>query len=284
MRVSNPYQITEPAVISFSGGRTSAFMLHKILETHRGSLPEDVEVVFANTGKEMPATLDFVEACAKNWGIEIVWLQYGGRTKKPNSKNFSYKYDVVTYATAARNGEPFALAISDAGSLPNSVLRWCTGQLKVRTIHRYAIDHGFEEPYLTVIGIRADEQSRARKLHKKLVEKQDNYCPMVEAGHTKKHVDDFWSSQNFDLALPSIGGVTALGNCDLCFLKGRKKRLSIIREKPDLADWWSAQEELQNDQFDRASPSYMQMKVIAKDQGNLFDFEDGPDIACFCGD
>jgi len=27
----NPYEITEPTCISFSGGRTSAFMLHKVL-------------------------------------------------------------------------------------------------------------------------------------------------------------------------------------------------------------------------------------------------------------
>ena len=50
----NPYRINEPAAISFSGGRTSAFMLFKVLEAHDGQLPDDVVVTFANTGKEMP--------------------------------------------------------------------------------------------------------------------------------------------------------------------------------------------------------------------------------------
>ncbi len=280
----NPYFVQEPAVISFSGGRTSAFMLYQILDAHDGVLPSYVRTVFANTGKEMPATLDFVEACSQNWGVPITWLEYGGRTPKPNSKNYDYRFEVVNYETASRNGEPFALAIKDAGQLPNPVSRWCTGQLKVRTIHRYAMANGYEEPYLTLIGIRADEKGRARKLHKKLVEKQENYCPMVEAGHTKADVSAFWVSRNFDLALPTVDGVTDWGNCDLCFLKGRSKRLSIVREAPQLADWWAEQEQQIGDQFDRMSPSYAQMKSIASDQGRLFDFEDGPELDCFCGD
>ena len=52
--MSSPYLIKEQAIISFSGGRTSAFMLWKILEAHGGTLPDNLKVVFANTGKEMP--------------------------------------------------------------------------------------------------------------------------------------------------------------------------------------------------------------------------------------
>ena len=39
--------------ISFSGGRTSAYMLHQILAVN-GDLPERCKVVFSNTGREMP--------------------------------------------------------------------------------------------------------------------------------------------------------------------------------------------------------------------------------------
>ena len=50
----NPYKIEGPALISFSGGRTSGFMLHNIIQAHGGKLPDDIHVVFANTGKEAP--------------------------------------------------------------------------------------------------------------------------------------------------------------------------------------------------------------------------------------
>ena len=56
----NPYYIDHfenGAVISFSGGRSSAYMLYKILEAHDFKLPEYIKVIFANTGKEMPQTL-----------------------------------------------------------------------------------------------------------------------------------------------------------------------------------------------------------------------------------
>lgn len=53
--MSEPFFVTGPALISFSGGRTSAYMLWRILEAHDGTLPDDVHVTFANTGKEREA-------------------------------------------------------------------------------------------------------------------------------------------------------------------------------------------------------------------------------------
>ena len=56
---SSPFRIQGPAIISFSGGRTSAYMLWRILQAHDGELPPDVHVIFANTGREMEGTLRF---------------------------------------------------------------------------------------------------------------------------------------------------------------------------------------------------------------------------------
>ena len=60
-------------IVSFSGGLTSAYMLFKILEKCKNSVP--VKVVFCNTGLEHEGTLKFVEDCAINWKIDVVWLE-----------------------------------------------------------------------------------------------------------------------------------------------------------------------------------------------------------------
>ena len=45
--IRNPYRVPRPAVISFSGGRTSAYMLRSVVDAYGGSLPPDIAVIFA---------------------------------------------------------------------------------------------------------------------------------------------------------------------------------------------------------------------------------------------
>ena len=52
--IRNPYRVPRPAVISFSGGRTSSYMLKKIVDAYGGRLPSDIAVVYVNTGMERP--------------------------------------------------------------------------------------------------------------------------------------------------------------------------------------------------------------------------------------
>lgn len=131
----NPYLLDTPAVVSFSGGRTSGYMLYHILQAFGGALPDGVKVVFCNTGKERPETLDFVERCGQRWGVPIVWLEYtstpkeGERKKTRNGKlerPYNPSFQIVDYHTASRNGEPLERAIMDRGMLPNPIARFCT--------------------------------------------------------------------------------------------------------------------------------------------------------------
>ena len=72
----DPYRVPRPAVVSFSGGRTSGYMLKHIVDAYGGRLPDDIAVVYANTGLERPETLDFIDTCAAAWGVPIVWVEY----------------------------------------------------------------------------------------------------------------------------------------------------------------------------------------------------------------
>lgn len=278
----NPFLIHEPTIISFSGGRTSAYMLWRILEAHNGVLPSDALICFANTGKEEEATLRFVDRCAKEWNVEIHWVEYRYH------KNVQDRFKRVTFETASRDGQPFFELIDQNGSpyLPNPIARICTAKLKIGAINAYAKSIGFKhEENEDWVGIRADEMRRAAKINR-------SRTPLVTAGVTKETVGDFWKAQHFDLELPNINGVTMHGNCDLCFLKPTHQVLSLIREKPERAIWWMKMEahaQTSNKSFGDGArfrkdrPSYEEMYSFAKSQTDFFDAnEEG--IACFCGD
>ena len=60
----NPFRCDGPTLVNFSGGRTSGYMLRRILDAHDGTLPADTHIVFTNTGVERRETLEFIAECA----------------------------------------------------------------------------------------------------------------------------------------------------------------------------------------------------------------------------
>lgn len=279
--MSDPFKINEPTCISFSGGRTSAYMLWRVLEAHQMSLPSEAVVCFANTGKEDEKTLEFVRDCSLNWNVPITWLEY---------RDTKSKFEIVDFDSASRNGEPFEALIRKRNYLPNPVTRFCTIDLKIRPIGRYLLSLGMadtktEAENMSMIGMRADEQRRAAKIADK------SRIPLVTAGVTKEDVGAFWRNQSFDLGLPNNNGVTMHGNCDLCFLKGGAQVLSLIAEKPERAIWWAKMEALalalaskpSGAHFRTDRPSYAQMLKFSQEQRDMFDPNEEA-IACFCGD
>lgn len=230
------FAVKGPALISFSGGRTSAYMLHEIIRAHGGVLPSDVLVTFANTGKEMPQTLDFVRDCGERFDVEIVWLEY-----QPGEHGNRWKR--VDYCTASRCGEPFDALIAGRKFLPNVVARFCTQDLKIRPMRDYARSLGWDY-WTNVVGLRADERHRVAAIKTSAEREQwDIDVPLARAGISKRDVADFWSSKNWGLTLPTINGTTPLGNCDLCFLKGEATLAGIMRQFPELPGWWIEKEQ-----------------------------------------
>lgn len=73
-------------VVSFSGGRTSAYLCHLMIEKFGR---ENVDIVFMDTGFEHPRTYDFIRKCAKLIGTQITCLRgdfslpHGGRCWLP---------------------------------------------------------------------------------------------------------------------------------------------------------------------------------------------------------
>ena len=62
-----------PILISFSGGRSSALMLRML--TQQCKSLNDYIILFANTGKERPETLEFVHEIETKWNLPINWIE-----------------------------------------------------------------------------------------------------------------------------------------------------------------------------------------------------------------
>lgn len=232
---ASPYLLPEGNVqIAFSGGRTSAYMLHQLLVAN-GDLPSRVEVTFQNTGREMPQTLDFVAEVGRRWGVHIVWLEY-----RPEPPHFA----VVNHNSAARDGEPFEALIRKRRFLPNQAARFCTTELKIRTAKRYLRLLGWDR-WTNCVGIRADEPHRLNRPAPK--DRWTVWTPLADASVSRHDVALFWQRQPFDLRLPNVGGNCWLGNCDGCFLKSEAHVASLTRDFPARAAWWERMEALASD-------------------------------------
>ena len=232
MDIHDPYRIPRPAVISFSGGRTSGYMLEHIVTAYGGTLPDDIAVVFANTGLEHPATLDFVDICSKAWGVDIAWVEYDW--------DAPHRTRIVDHRSASRGGEPYAALIGRKGFAPSVGIRFCTGFLKRDRIESYARYRLGLRRWHSVVGLRADERSRVLRMRARDCGSRTGaraVLPLADAGVAERDVLAWWKRQPFDLGIPSYAG-----NCTLCFLKGRAKLLRLIREDPSRADWWIEQE------------------------------------------
>jgi 3'-phosphoadenosine 5'-phosphosulfate sulfotransferase (PAPS reductase)/FAD synthetase len=283
----DPFKIDGPTCISFSGGRTSAYMLWCVLRSN-GGLPDDCKVIFANTGREDERTLEFVARCSDEWDVPIDWVEF-----RPHA-SVACRWCVVDFASASRNGEPFTALNRQKNYLPTAVARYCTINLKIEPAAALMRDYGYTE-WQNFVGIRMDEPRRVAKIRARPNDETgaERVMPLADAGVTRSDVLAFWRAHQFDLALPTVNGSALHGNCDLCFLKPTGQIVSLIAEKPERAVWWVAEEAWAQTRVNDAGsrgihfrpndPSYRQMQQFAADQRDMFDADEEA-IACFCGD
>lgn len=297
--MNDPFLIDGPALISFSGGRTSGYMLRRILDA---GLRPDVHVLFCNTGKEDDRTLDFVNACSQSWGVPIRWLEYRRRYlpayKSPDVAETTARIRValgfdfqapppgvkepgfveVTYKTAARTLDPmtpehpFTNLIAMSG-VPNAATRLCSTEMKTRIMGKFMRSQGYEH-WTNVVGIRADEPRRVRRMRIQPPERWENEVPLADAGVNVAEVLDFWARQPFDLALandPTMS--TYQGNCDLCMLKTDDKKVRLERETPGAVSWWETVEAISGSTFrpDRPYKTIHRLAVLGVEVRNEFE-------------
>lgn len=233
----DPFKITGPALISFSGGRTSAYMLWRILQAHGGALPEDVHVAFANTGKEREETLRFVHECAIRWNVRVRWLEFVTDLRRPGA---AARFQEVGYNSASRDGEPLSRLIARKQTLFSTLRgRWCTQHAKVGVLHDFMESLGYKcGDYVETIGFRADERDRVVEMPLRSLNIGRKFAfPLAAAGIRKTDVERWWQQQPFNLELPK-----GMGNCDHCPFVGEKARIARARLNPEGMEWWQRHE------------------------------------------
>jgi hypothetical protein len=269
---------TLPILVSFSGGRTSAFMVRYLRERY----PRQRQVIlFANTGKEREETLDFVNECDKRWDLGVVWLEADVNPQVGVGTGFK----ITSYEEASRSGEPFD-AVNAKYGLANIAAPHCTRELKTVPLQKYMRHLGYEG-WLTAMGIRWDERHRATEYKDRVA---NPFYPIADEQMRvdKGFIRRWWDRQDFDLGVhipkklfeksDATMGCTALefsrtnwknkylyekpqvaqhldtnteyfiplrdyeGNCVLCYKKSFRKLLTIIKQQPHLTKWYKEQQ------------------------------------------
>ena len=208
----------ETIVVSFSGGKTSAFMAQWLIKEY-GHLYGFV-FIFANTGQECEETLIFVDRCDKEFGLDVVWVE--AVVNPIHGKGITHK--VVSFKTASRNGEPFEAHIAKSG-IPNANKPQCSDRLKALPIEHYKKVNGLKGAR-HCIGIRKDEERRKSESSIKKFNIIYPLCDWKEID--KQDVNSFWEDQEFTLGLDEHQG-----NCKTCWKKSDKKLWLIALEEPE---------------------------------------------------
>lgn len=206
--------------ISFSGGRTSAYMsivvLAKYSDTH------DIRSTFVNTGCEDERTLQFVKDCDEHiFRGTLEWIE-----PVTNGEGVGMTAKQVSFETCSRNGEPYEASVAKYGVYGPSHPQ-CNSRLKTEPLRWWRKQQGWDHgTYDTAIGIRADEIDRVNPQAKQL----RIIYPLVEAGVRKRDVRRFLSQYEWDLKLPG----EHYGNCVWCWKKTLRKHLTLAKDNPEI--------------------------------------------------
>ena len=207
--------MSKPHVVSFSGGRTSAYLVY-LMEQKRKNEGWDVHYIFMDTGAEHPKTYEFVRDVAFYFDIDLVCLRLDASPPLGNGNN----YEVCTVDEIGPDLKPFAGMVKKYGS-PGIPSPWCTSRMKVDTHEAYCKKRFGKDNFITWLGIRADEKRRLKR------KKDLSYLADISDA-TKDDIIAWWKGMFFDLEIHEH-----LGNCVFCFKKGDGKLALAARDAPE---------------------------------------------------
>jgi len=227
-------------ICATSAGLTSVMMAIKMKEWYPNC---NVVNVFINTGKEDARSLKFMDECDKHYNLNLVWLESIINPKK----NTGSSYKITSYSNLDISGEIFEEGIKKYG-IPNVANKWCNRELKLVPLEKYANDLFGKNNWSVALGIRTDEIDRVSENYKT----NNIFYPPFENKIDSRKRNKFWKDEPIKLNIKGYEG-----NCDFCFEKSKRKRMTIAVENPNNLIWW-----------DEMEKKYSLIELKGKDQYN----------------
>lgn len=200
-------------IVSFSGGRTSAYLAHLMKERD----PE-TEFIFMDTGAEHPKTYEFIRNIAKHWKIKLTCLRVipNPEMNKPST------YETLSIDQIGPDLEPWKRMLSKYGH-PYVGGAFCTDRMKTVPFIKYCDEHFGRGNYTTWLGMRIDEPKRTSP------KAGIRYLAEI-SDFEKQDVIEWWRDQPFDLEIQEH-----LGNCVFCIKKSLQKVALATKDEPEMA-------------------------------------------------
>jgi hypothetical protein len=222
-------------VVSFSGGRTSAYMVY-LMEKKRKNEGWEVEYVFCDTGAEHPKTYEFVKNVVKHFNINLTCL----KAVIPKENGVGPTFSVIGIDSIGWDLSVMKDMVTKYGNFTVSRPK-CTDRLKTIILDKWRKKTYGKGTYYTWLGMRIDEPRRLKFIndnHDLFTKKNSNpqkirYLAEI-CENTKQDVIDWWSTQPFDLEIEEH-----LGNCVFCVKKSDIKIARAARDEPQLFNEWN---------------------------------------------
>lgn len=204
-------------VVSFSGGRTSAYLCCLMQEMYG----DDVDFIYMDTGAEHPKTYEFIKQVNDAFNLNLTCL----RTDFSTPLGEGNKYHIVDINDIKPDLKPFSEMMAKYG-VPYIGGMFCTDRMKLVPFTKYCQDTYGKKGFETWLGIRADEQNRLKP--------KDGIKYLADISDFEKpDILDFWSDMPFDLEIPEH-----LGNCVFCPKKSNLKLALAERDEPEVYQQW----------------------------------------------
>lgn len=202
-------------VCSFSGGRTSAYMM-KLLHDKYG---DDLDCIYLDTGAEHPNTYKFIRDCSEKFGIPITCL----RVVVHPTLGEGNSYEIVPITDIKCDLAPFKAMVDKYGTPFYPTGRLCTARMKTEPFTKYCDEKYGKGNYTKWLGIRVDEPRR-------LTPKPNVQYLADISDFDKKDILSWWEEQDFNLEIEEW-----MGNCVFCIQKKSAKIALAARQEPELA-------------------------------------------------